>query len=190
MLFLDSLPVGRFLFIQDASTDKILDISKASIASNNILGIRRQTHAPEEQAPLLDVEGEKDANVIVDFRNVSFAYPARPEVTVLKNVSLQISQGQTVAVVGSSGSGKSTLLALLERFYDARAGSINVFGKPISSEEADVYRRRLALVPQEPTLYRGQYNTQCYICTELPANQFIGRIYPRQHYPWSGRRQS
>lgn len=100
---------------------------------------------------MLDVEGEKDANVVVDFRNVSFAYPARPKVTVLKNVSLQILQGQTVAVVGSSGSGKSTLLALLERFYDARAGSINVFGKPISSEEADVYRRRLALVPQEPT---------------------------------------
>ncbi|KAK0758269.1 hypothetical protein N5P37_009571 [Trichoderma harzianum] len=131
------------------------NISKASIASNNILGIRRQAHAPEEQAPLLDVEGEKDANVVVDFRNVSFAYPARPKVTVLKNVSLQISQGQTVAVVGSSGSGKSTLLALLDRFYDARAGSINVFGKPISSEEADVYRRRLAIVPQEPTLYRG-----------------------------------
>ncbi|KAL7905950.1 P-loop containing nucleoside triphosphate hydrolase protein [Trichoderma velutinum] len=131
------------------------NISKASIASNNILGIRRQVHAPEEQAPSLDIEGEKDTNVIVEFQNISFAYPARPEVTVLKNISLQISQGQTVAVVGSSGSGKSTLLALLERFYDARSGCINVFGKPISSQATDVYRRRLAIVPQEPTLYRG-----------------------------------
>ncbi|KAL7929945.1 P-loop containing nucleoside triphosphate hydrolase protein [Trichoderma chlorosporum] len=131
------------------------NISKAKIAANNILGIRRQVHTPEEQAPLLEVANEKDANVIVDFQNVSFAYPARPETTVLKNVSLQILQGQTVAIVGSSGSGKSTLLALLERFYDARSGSLNVFGKSISSEEAETYRRRLAIVPQEPTLYRG-----------------------------------
>lgn len=160
MLFLGSLPVGRFRFTKDAGFDKITDISKASIAANNILGIRRQAQAPKLRVPLLDIEGEKDANVVVDFRNVSFAYPARPEVTVLRNISLQISQGQTVAVVGSSGSGKSTLLALLERFYDARSGHINVFGKPISSEEADVYRRRLAIVPQEPTLYRGPYTRQ------------------------------
>ncbi|KAL7942007.1 P-loop containing nucleoside triphosphate hydrolase protein [Trichoderma barbatum] len=131
------------------------NISKATVASNNILGIRRHVHSPEEQAPSIDVGGEKDSNVIVEFRNVSFAYPARPEVTVLTNVSLRISQGQTVAVVGSSGSGKSTLLALLERFYDARSGSLNVFGKPILSQEEETYRRRLAIVPQEPTLYRG-----------------------------------
>ncbi|KAL6862017.1 P-loop containing nucleoside triphosphate hydrolase protein [Trichoderma novae-zelandiae] len=131
------------------------NIGKARIAANNILGIRQHVHVPGEAAPSLDVSSEKDANVVVDFRNVSFAYPARPSVTVLKNVSFQILKGQTVAVVGSSGSGKSTLLALLERFYDARSGALDVFGKPILSEEAEVYRKRLAIVPQEPTLYRG-----------------------------------
>ncbi|KAK1243185.1 hypothetical protein MKX07_003813 [Trichoderma sp. CBMAI-0711] len=131
------------------------NIGKARIAANNILGIRRHEHVPQEAAPSLDVSREKDANVVVDFRNVSFAYPARPDVTVLKNVSFQIFKGQTVAVVGSSGSGKSTLLALLERFYDARSGALDVFGKPILSEEAEAYRKRLAIVPQEPTLYRG-----------------------------------
>ncbi|RFU78080.1 multidrug resistance [Trichoderma arundinaceum] len=131
------------------------NISKASIAANNIIGIRQRVHAPVEQAPSLDVGGEKDANLIVDFKNVSFAYPTRPEVAVLENISFQVYQGQTVAIVGSSGSGKSTLLALLERFYDARSGSLNVFGKPILSQETDIYRSRLAIVPQEPTLYRG-----------------------------------
>ncbi|PTB62202.1 P-loop containing nucleoside triphosphate hydrolase protein [Trichoderma citrinoviride] len=131
------------------------NIGKARIAANNILGIRQHVRTPEEAAPSLDVSSEKDANVVVDFRNVSFAYPARPNVTVLKNVSFQILKGQTVAVVGSSGSGKSTLLALLERFYDARSGALDVFGKPILSEEAEVYRKKLAIVPQEPTLYRG-----------------------------------
>ncbi|KAH6603979.1 MDR-type ABC transporter [Trichoderma cornu-damae] len=91
------------------------NIGKAKIAANNILGIRRHVHPSVEQAPSLDVGGEKDANVIVDFKNVTFSYPARPEVCVLRNVSLQILEGQTVAIVGSSGSGKSTLLALLER---------------------------------------------------------------------------
>ncbi|KAM0255913.1 hypothetical protein ACHAQJ_005314 [Trichoderma viride] len=134
------------------------NIGKAKIAANNILGIRRHAEASDEQVPSLDVGGEKDANVIVDFKNISFVYPARPEVTVLKNVSLQISRGQTVAIVGSSGSGKSTLLALLERFYDARSGSLDVFGKPVRSLDVEAYRKRLAFVPQEPTLYRGK----CY----------------------------
>lgn len=95
-------------------------------------------------------------NIIVDFKNVSFAYPTRPQVTILKNISLQISRGQTVAIVGSSGSGKSTLLALLECFYDVRSGSLDVFGKPIQSHEVDTLRKRLAYVPQEPTLHRGK----------------------------------
>jgi ATP-binding cassette subfamily B (MDR/TAP) protein 1 len=140
------------------STNQLTDIGKAKIAANNMLGIRRNVYASEEQVPSLDVGGEKDANVIIDFNNVSFVYPARPEVTVLKNVSLQILRGQTVAIVGSSGSGKSTLLALLERFYDARSGSLDVFGTPVRSLEVDAYRRRLAYVPQEPTLYRGKYS--------------------------------
>lgn len=137
-------------------TNTIIDIGKAKIAANNILGIRSQVRKAEVQDHSSNGEREKATDVVVDFQQVSFTYPARPEVPVLKRISLQIFHGQTVGVVGSSGSGKSTLLALLERFYDTQSGVLNVFGKPISMYDIDEYRKRLALVPQEPTLYRGQ----------------------------------
>lgn len=134
--------------------------------------------------PSLDIEGEKDSNIVVDFKNVSFAYPTRPMVTVLKNVSLQISRGQTVAIVGSSGSGKSTLLALLECFYDVQSGSLNVFGKSVQSLEVDALRKRLALVPQEPTLYRGKCCELLRRISQFQPDKYICRINSRQHYAW------
>ncbi|KAK5988146.1 ABC-type transmembrane transporter verA [Cladobotryum mycophilum] len=131
------------------------NIGKAKVAANNILGIRGQIRDSGAEDGSINPDEEKVTNLVVDLRNVSFSYPARPDVQVLKNVSLQIHRGQTVAVVGSSGSGKSTLLGLLERFYDAQSGSLNVFGNPISVYDIDNYRKRLAIVPQEPKLYKG-----------------------------------
>ncbi|KOS23051.1 Leptomycin B resistance protein pmd1 [Escovopsis weberi] len=131
------------------------NIGKAKVAANNILGIRGQIRKSGAVESLPSVNDEKSTGVVVDFNNVSFAYPARPDAPVLKNVSLQIHHGQTVAIVGSSGSGKSTLLALLERFYDAQSGSITIFGNPIAAYDVDKYRKRLAIVPQEPKLYKG-----------------------------------
>ncbi|KAL2759307.1 hypothetical protein ACRALDRAFT_1054549 [Sodiomyces alcalophilus JCM 7366] len=132
------------------------NISKAKIAANNILDLRargREATGPREQPP--ETPQEKSTDMVVNFENVSFAYPARPDAQVLKGISLKVFRGQTVGIVGSSGSGKSTLLALLERFYDTQSGNLNVFGQPVSTFDIDEYRKRLAIVPQEPTLYRG-----------------------------------
>lgn len=71
-------------------------------------------------------------------------------------ISLRVLRGQTIGVVGRSGSGKSTLVALLERFYDAQSGVLNVFGRPITMHNIEEYRKRLAYVPQEPVLFRGE----------------------------------
>ena len=60
----------------------------------------------------------------VEFQNVSFQYPARPDVTVLHDISFSASPGETVALVGSSGCGKSTSVSLLERFYDPNTGTV------------------------------------------------------------------
>ena len=60
----------------------------------------------------------------IEFRNVSFTYPSRPDVPILKNLSFCVQHGQTLAIVGASGCGKSTVVSLLERFYDPTEGQI------------------------------------------------------------------
>ncbi|KAL2787334.1 P-loop containing nucleoside triphosphate hydrolase protein [Aspergillus keveii] len=103
----------------------------------------------EEGEALESVHGE------IEFRDVHFRYPTRPEQPVLRGLNLSVKPGQYVALVGPSGCGKSTTIALLERFYDAIAGSILVDGQDISKLNINSYRRFLSLVSQEPTLYQG-----------------------------------
>jgi len=100
-------------------------------------------------APVESVEGT------IEFRDVHFRYPTRPEQPVLRGLNLTVKAGQYVALVGASGCGKSTTIALLERFYDPLVGGIYVDGKEISSLNLNDYRSFLALVSQEPTLYQG-----------------------------------
>ncbi|KAK8079182.1 hypothetical protein PG994_002989 [Apiospora phragmitis] len=91
----------------------------------------------------------------IEFRDVHFRYPTRPDQPVLRGLNLQIKPGQYIALVGASGCGKSTTIALLERFYDPLAGAILIDGTEISSLNVNEYRSHLALVSQEPTLYQG-----------------------------------
>lgn len=132
-------------------------MSKAKLAASNILAMRRRVQPQSKPESPDNATEPKNTGVAVDFQNVSFAYPARQNVPVLKGISLRILHGQTVAIVGSSGSGKSTLLALIERFYDVQSGSLEVFGRPVSNHDLDAYRKRLAYVSQEPRLYRGRF---------------------------------
>ncbi|KAK7056875.1 hypothetical protein VNI00_002592 [Paramarasmius palmivorus] len=91
----------------------------------------------------------------IRFENVHFRYPTRPGVRVLRDLSLQIEPGTYVALVGQSGCGKSTVIQMIERFYDPLAGKIYLDGEPINELNISEYRKAIALVSQEPTLYAG-----------------------------------
>ncbi len=89
----------------------------------------------------------------LSFRNVTFRYPARPETPALKDFTLEIEPGETVAIVGPSGAGKSTIFQLVERFYDPQGGTIRIDGVPLTAADPADVRERLALVPQDGVLF-------------------------------------
>jgi len=89
----------------------------------------------------------------VSFDNVRFAYPTRPDVSVLDSVSFSVRQGEKVAIVGPSGGGKSTIFHLVLRFYDAAAGSVTYDGVRVDACDPHELRRRIALVPQDVVVF-------------------------------------
>ncbi|ESP02536.1 hypothetical protein LOTGIDRAFT_171935 [Lottia gigantea] len=89
----------------------------------------------------------------VEFKNVHFTYPSRPETPVIKGINLTVSPGQVVALVGPSGGGKSTIVSLIERFYDPDSGSISLGGQDLTSLDPQWFRQKIAMVSQEPTLF-------------------------------------
>ncbi|KAM9387494.1 ATP-binding cassette sub-family B member 5 [Phaethornis superciliosus] len=111
-----------------------------------------------DRKPLIDSyseEGEKLSNFEgnIEFRNVNFVYPMRPEVQVLQGLNVKVNKGQTLALVGSSGCGKSTSIQLLERFYDPVEGQVLADGWDTRSLHLQWLRSRLGLVSQEPILF-------------------------------------
>lgn len=89
----------------------------------------------------------------IEFHNVHFAYPSRPDIQVLVDFSLVVKPNTTVALCGVSGAGKSTIVALLQRFYDVSSGSITVDGHDIRSLDLQWLRSHIGYVQQEPVLF-------------------------------------
>ncbi|TIC63364.1 P-loop containing nucleoside triphosphate hydrolase protein [Wallemia mellicola] len=129
------------------------DLTKSKSAAEAALNII-------DYEPLIDTNAtaKSEANNItghIRFENVFFKYPTRPEVQVLSGVDLDVKPGQIAALVGASGCGKSSTIQLLERFYDVQFGKITIDGTDIREFNVKDYRKNIALVSQEPTLYSG-----------------------------------
>jgi ABC transporter fused permease/ATP-binding protein len=128
-------------------------IQKAIGATERIFEMMAQQ--PEEvetdkQKPVRDkLLGE------VSFQNVSFAYPARKEIMVLKNINFAARAGERIAIVGPSGAGKSTITQLLLRFYEPDQGTIIIDGKKASDYTLTELRDQMAIVPQDVLLFGG-----------------------------------
>lgn len=100
-------------------------------------------------------EHNKRLEGYIEFNNVSFVYPSRPEFQVLNNVSFRVAKGETVALVGPSGSGKSTIASMVLRFYDPQSGEIKMDGKNVFDYGLTELRDNMAIVPQDVLLFGG-----------------------------------
>jgi ATP-binding cassette subfamily B (MDR/TAP) protein 1 len=125
--------------------------SEASAAGERVLEVIRRVPKIDSASDI----GEELANVAgeVEFKNVEFCYPSRPESPIFTSFSLRVPAGRTAALVGSSGSGKSTVVALLERFYDPSAGEVALDGVDIRRLRLKWLRAQMGLVSQEPALF-------------------------------------
>lgn len=122
--------------------------------------------ATERVREILDEKGEVDVIHKVEepvkklighiqFKDVHFSYPTRPDVQVLNGIDFTVEPGQKIALVGPSGAGKSTIVQLLLKFYPVSEGDILVDGKSIYDLDTTAYRRNIAIVPQEVLLFGG-----------------------------------
>ncbi|NBD07560.1 MULTISPECIES: ABC transporter ATP-binding protein [Corallococcus] len=125
------------------------DFMRASGAAERVFELmdREPAIAPDQGERPATIEGR------VDFQDVRFAYPTRPDVPVLQGIDLTLQAGEVVAVVGSSGAGKSTLAGLLSRFYDPQQGRLLLDGRPLASLDPSWLRRHVGMVAQEPLLF-------------------------------------
>ncbi len=110
----------------------------------------------EQELDIIDGEiAEITFNKTIRFNKVNFAYPTRPDIQVLKDVSFEVLKGQKIALVGSSGSGKSTIVKLLSRFYKLQDGEISIDRQPVNDFEIKSLRKIIGIVPQEVILFGG-----------------------------------
>uniref|UniRef100_A0A7N8XWG9 ATP-binding cassette, sub-family B (MDR/TAP), member 11a n=1 Tax=Mastacembelus armatus TaxID=205130 RepID=A0A7N8XWG9_9TELE len=89
----------------------------------------------------------------IEFHNVTFYYPSRPEVKVLNELSMQVKAGETTAFIGPSGSGKSTIIQLIQRFYNPQEGMVTLDGHDICTLNIQWLRSLIGIVEQEPALF-------------------------------------
>jgi ATP-binding cassette, subfamily B, bacterial len=127
------------------------EIAQASGAAERLIEILDVE--PQVKAPLRPVALPKPAAGEVEFHEVSFTYPGRPNIPVLDRVSFRVAPGEKLALVGPSGAGKSTVFQLIQRFYDPSSGTISFDGIRLTEVDPAELRARAALVPQDAVVF-------------------------------------
>lgn len=144
-----------------AVSEVIGELQRAAGAAERLMELRAmESSLPVPAEPVVL---EEPINGLICFDNITFHYPSRPEDAALRQLSLTIEPGRTVAVVGPSGAGKSTLFQLLLRFYDPQAGRVTLDGTDLRALDPVALRRHFGLVPQDPAIFSADvwHNIGC-----------------------------
>ena len=151
--------LGAFVFYA------IIVASAVATISEVVGELQRAAGATERLFELLEVKSlivHDDSNIAasglsaeIDFKEVTFSYPSRPEYAAINSLNLHIKAAQSLALVGPSGAGKSTVFELIQRFYDPSSGSILLGEQNIKQLSPQNLRQQIAVVAQQPALFSG-----------------------------------
>ena len=169
-LLLGSMAAGQALSF-------LPDIAEAKTAAHDIFQL---LDTPSSISPFdhsgLPVNKSSVEEVVVQFDNVCFAYPQRPGLPILKNLSFTAKAGQKVALVGPSGGGKSTVMALLQRFYDPSSGSIQLGSVDIRELDISGLRSVMGYVGQEPVLFDASMKENVLYGNPTATDEDLDRV--------------
>ncbi|KAG2226169.1 hypothetical protein INT45_003314 [Circinella minor] len=148
------------------------NISAVSTAA----GAAYKVYSTIDRVPTIDPDSEsglKPEKVVgeIEFKDVMFKYPTRPDTTILKKLSLKIKPGMTVAFVGPSGSGKSTSVQLIQRFYDPITGNVTLDGNDLTDINVKWLRAQIGVVSQEPVLFNMTIRQNLLMGIEYEASR-------------------
>ncbi|XP_024526524.1 ABC transporter B family member 19 [Selaginella moellendorffii] len=146
------------------TTPELQVFSRGRVAAYNIFNIIDRASKIDSR----NIEGEVPEKLdgYIEFDEIHFHYPARPDVTIFQGLSLEVPAGSSVALVGESGSGKSTVISLLQRFYNPISGEIRLDGRNIAHLQLKWLRKNIGVVAQEPVLF----------ATSIKENIRLGKI--------------
>jgi ATP-binding cassette subfamily B protein len=160
LAFRGYVSIGTLLVFVEYSRQFTRPLNDLSNQFNTMLsaiaGAERVFEVMDAEEEAEDEGGARELESVrgeVEFDGVSFHYEGSEH--TLEDVSFRVSPGQTVALVGPTGAGKTTLIQLLARFYEPQRGTIRIDGIPLNEIKRDSWRRQLAVVLQDPFLFRG-----------------------------------
>ncbi|VDM07989.1 unnamed protein product [Wuchereria bancrofti] len=134
-----------------------------------------------DRIPEIDCQSSEGISIAnpkgeIEFKDVHFCYPTRPEEEVLKGISFKVKAEQSVALVGSSGCGKSTLVGLLLRYYNQGRGELTIDGIPLDSMNIRWLRQMIGVVSQEPILFATTVEENIRLGNEKMTNEDMKRV--------------
>jgi ATP-binding cassette subfamily B protein len=149
--------LGQFLLYSVLAASALGSLSEVWGELNQAAGAAERLSELLDEEPAVRAPANPTAlpepHGAVAFKDVHFAYPTRSQAAALEGLSFSLKPGETVAIVGPSGAGKSTIISLLLRFYDPASGSIEIDGVDIAKADPKAVRKRIALVPQDVTVF-------------------------------------